>query len=261
MDDTDLGTNPPIVPARFPACRICPFLRRDEPDVCWGCCARRFPTPSPRCCPVCEQPLPTGQVCGNDWCSRADRWFSLTWSLGPHGGAWRETIAAYKYRGELGWAEVFGRVLVGFLDEHMPWFDHYDHLLPMPAFTGTGARRSWDPVGRVVAAASCLAGPRWPFSAGLVSKRFETPPLTGQPRSARRACAEGPLRRSLVVVDPAAIDGCRLLVIDDVFTEGSTLREVARALLLAGAEEVAGLTLARQPWRASRPRPPRPRPA
>jgi predicted amidophosphoribosyltransferase len=37
-------------------------------------------------------------------------------------------------------------------------------------------------------------------------------------------------------------------VFDDVFTEGSTLREVARALLMAGAEEVAGVVLARQPW-------------
>ena len=45
------------------------------------------------------------------------------------------------------------------------------------------------------------------------------------------------------------------MVIDDVFTEGSTLREVARALMLAGAEEVAGLTLARQPWRRDAPPP------
>jgi predicted amidophosphoribosyltransferase len=33
-----------------------------------------------------------------------------------------------------------------------------------------------------------------------------------------------------------------------VFTEGSTMREVARALVQAGADEVSGLTLARQPW-------------
>jgi competence protein ComFC len=58
------------------------------------------------------------------------------------------------------------------------------------------------------------------------------------------------LRQSLRVPDPGAVAGCRILVIDDVFTEGSTLREVARALLLSGAHEVAGLALARQPWLA-----------
>ena len=45
------------------------------------------------------------------------------------------------------------------------------------------------------------------------------------------------------------------MVIDDVFTEGSTLREVTRALILAGADEVAGLTLARQPWLREAPPP------
>jgi predicted amidophosphoribosyltransferase len=49
------------------------------------------------------------------------------------------------------------------------------------------------------------------------------------------------------------VAGSRILVIDDVFTEGSTLREVARALVKAGADEVAGLTLARQPWQPAGP--------
>jgi predicted amidophosphoribosyltransferase len=39
--------------------------------------------------------------------------------------------------------------------------------------------------------------------------------------------------------------GKRVLVIDDVFTEGFTLREVARALRLAGALEVSEVVLAR----------------
>jgi predicted amidophosphoribosyltransferase len=89
----------------------------------------------------------------------------------------------------------------------------------------------------------------------LVVKEFETPALAGLNRPARRTCAEGALRESLRVPDPRAVSGCRILVIDDVFTEGSTLREVARALILAGAEEVAGLTLARQPWRRDAPPP------
>ena len=64
----------------------------------------------------------------------------------------------------------------------------------------------------------------------------------------RRAVAEGSLRRALRVVAPRQVAGARILVVDDVFTEGSTLREVARTLLMVGAEEVAGLVLARQPW-------------
>jgi hypothetical protein len=48
----------------------------------------------------------------------------------------------------------------------MPWFDEFDLLLPMPAYTGRAARRRWDPVGEVTAVAARLAGPRWEFARG-----------------------------------------------------------------------------------------------
>jgi predicted amidophosphoribosyltransferase len=51
-----------------------------------------------------------------------------------------------------------------------------------------------------------------------------------------------------VVPDPARVAGERVLVFDDVYTEGLTILEVARALRLAGAAEVSQIVLARQPW-------------
>ena len=45
------------------------------------------------------------------------------------------------------------------------------------------------------------------------------------------------------------IDWAEVIVFDDTFTTGLTLREVALALRGAGAEEVCGVTLMRQPWR------------
>jgi predicted amidophosphoribosyltransferase len=146
------------------------------------------------------------------------------------------------------WADVFGRLLLGFLDDHMPWLDEYDFLLAMPCYSGPAARRSWDHVLRIAAVAERLAGARWPFLHGVIEKRHETACMAGRTLVGRRAVAEGSLRRALRVVAPRQVAGARILVVDDVFTEGSTLREVARALLMAGAEEVAGLVLARQPW-------------
>ena len=40
-----------------------------------------------------------------------------------------------------------------------------------------------------------------------------------------------------------------VLVYDDVFTDGLTLNEVARALRRVGANAVCGVTLCRQPYR------------
>lgn len=240
-----------VPPARFPACRRCPYLDSGAVEVCLACSTSRLSAPGMARCPVCEQAL-SAQSCDNDWCSRADRWFSVVWSVAPHVGAWRQVIADYKYRHQSGWSAVLGRVLLGYLDEHMPWFDEFDLLVPMPAFMGPGARRNWDHVGQVVAVAADLAGPRWDFYRGLIVKDHETPALASLARPARRRYAEGELRHSLRVPDPSAVAGCRILVVDDVFTEGSTLREVARALVRAGADEVAGVTLARQPWHDAR---------
>ena len=58
----------------------------------------------------------------------------------------------------------------------------------------------------------------------------------------RAACD---LRAALEVRDPSRVSGRRVLVVDDVFTDGSTLREVAGVLRGAGAAAVSGLVLAR----------------
>lgn len=238
-------------PAGFPRCDGCPYRSIDRPDVCLDCATGRTSTraghPGPTCL-VCEQAMgPDGQ-CANDWCGRGDRWFSMVWAVAHHTAAMRRTIAAYKYRDQRGWARVFARLIVGYLDEHMPWFDDYDVLTSVPVYTGPGARRRWDHLGLIVDEADRLCGPRWPFERGLVTKGAETTPMAGLGLRRRHACAEGEFRRALAVPDRSRVEGLRILVVDDVFTEGSTLREVARALMLSGAIEVAGLALARQPW-------------
>jgi predicted amidophosphoribosyltransferase len=85
-----------------------------------------------------------------------------------------------------------------------------------------------------------------------LAKRQETLPLAGAPSAlVRRLRAAAEVRAALVVTDPAAVAGRRVLAVDDVFTDGSTLREVAIALRRAGAIAVSGLVLARQPLRIS----------
>jgi predicted amidophosphoribosyltransferase len=236
-------------PAGFPDCHRCPYRTAGRPEVCLACVLDGQQTSaSSTLCSVCEQALEDDGRCDNDWCTREDRWFSLVWSIASHVGTMRRAVTRYKFRDELSWAGVFARLLVGYLDEHMPWFDEYDLLVPTPAYLGPGARRGWDHVGLIAVEAARLAGARWPIEMAVIEKTAETPAMTGQPLAIRRTCAEGPLRRALRVAGPSSVVGAKVLVIDDVFTEGSTLREVARALLLAGAVEVAGVALVRQPW-------------
>jgi predicted amidophosphoribosyltransferase len=72
--------------------------------------------------------------------------------------------------------------------------------------------------------------------------------MVGNGYQERRRIAEGPLRDALRVTRGQTIRGKRVLVYDDLFTDGLTLNEVARVLRIAGAAEVCGVTLCRQPY-------------
>jgi predicted amidophosphoribosyltransferase len=62
----------------------------------------------------------------------------------------------------------------------------------------------------------------------------------------RQKIAEYSLRPALSVPQPDLVAGRRILVLDDVYSEGFSMREMARALLQAGAAEVAGIVFARR---------------
>jgi predicted amidophosphoribosyltransferase len=69
-----------------------------------------------------------------------------------------------------------------------------------------------------------------------------TPPQAGLSAAERRRNVQGAFQAA---GDKTAIQGKKLIVVDDVMTTGATLEACARALKRAGAAQVAVLTLAR----------------
>lgn len=182
--------------------------------------------------------------CRNLWCTMAERPLSAIFAVGNYDGAFRRAIVSYKYGYDLRWAPVFGRLLHGFLQRHATWFEEFGVICPVPSFIGQGARRPWGHTELVCAEVGRLAGAEWPVEA-LVTKVAETEPMSAKARPARRAIARTGLVTAFAVPQPAAAQGRHILVVDDVCASGWTLLTVSRALIDAGAEEVAALVLAR----------------
>ena len=83
-----------------------------------------------------------------------------------------------------------------------------------------------------------------------IAKTMKTESFASKPKwKDRKRLAEGDLRTALSIPDGVHTRGKDVLVYDDLFTDGFTLREVARCLMQdGGASRVCGVTIMRQPW-------------
>ena len=75
----------------------------------------------------------------------------------------------------------------------------------------------------------------------LLTRVKDTPAQTGLSRQERRAN----MQRAFMVTSPEAVRNRRILLVDDVFTTGTTVDACARSLKASGAAAVHVLTLAR----------------
>lgn len=216
--------------------------------VCYGCASREMEPLSADSCDVCGQENNEDGNCPNYVCGwpLGNRGFRWVRPIAKRTGTLRNAINAYKYKGQIGWALIFGRVLVGFLDANEEAFRDFDVIIPSPTFVGAGGR-SFDHTWEVLNAAGLESYGTWPFDNGLIVKSQPTTPFTGNGWKRRRKIAETELHDALDVPDPSAVAGQRVLIYDDIFTDGFTMREVARALRANGASDVSGIVLARQP--------------
>jgi predicted amidophosphoribosyltransferase len=250
----------------FGRCPRCPYLTGGSVALCFRCARRTMePLADPTLrCEVCDQTFPDGSSeCGNPVCrmDEDDRYFIWNFAIAMRTRWLKTAINDYKYNGRRAWAAIFGRILIGFLGANEVFKDiEVDLIVGNPAYTGPGATRSWDHVHEILAAAdreqdmkAWIGG--WELDLEdppAVIKTAATPSMVDLGTAAeRRRHAQTTLRGALVVPDPGRTRGKTIVVFDDVFTGGWTLREVARALIVqGGAAAVYGVSLSRQPFSA-----------
>ena len=85
------------------------------------------------------------------------------------------------------------------------------------------------------------AFPEAPLAREAVVRMRHTQPQVGLNPKERQDNVKG----AFAVPDPALVKGKNVLLIDDLFTTGSTVKECARVLRKAGARRVEVLTVAR----------------
>ncbi len=232
-------------PAGFDACTSCAYRRTGTPAICFACSVAGSVASDGPICVVCGQVVDEGGSCSNAVCSLDDRYFSRLYTVSGRSEEMWSAVYRFKYGEERDLAEVLGRILVGFLEHNREDLAGYDLITTGAIYVGPRAQRLWDYL-RVIVEAARREGPAWAFAPGLIAKSGPTGRFLGISPSERRRIAEGELRAALSVPEPERVVGRRILVLDDVYSEGFSLREMARVLRGAGAAEVAGLVFARR---------------
>ncbi|MFH1156454.1 MAG: ComF family protein [Pseudomonadota bacterium] len=161
-------------------------------------------------------------------------------------GVIKESIHLLKYRKKMQLAKPLGILL-------FTAFRHYfrscepDLILPVPLHLKRLRQRGFNQVFLMIRsferyAAALGEGDRpWAVEPWILARTRETESQTGLDRSQRQANVMG----AFTVENSHAVKGRRILVVDDVYTTGATVREAKNALLMAGAESVDALVLAR----------------
>lgn len=227
----------------FPsACAACqePLWDDPVPFFCRQCWGTLKPIPGP-VCPRCGRPFassialqhsPTHQ-CGA--CRKRPLALTQAWSLFSYQTPLKEAIALFKYRGKLSLTTPLAKAMI----EALPALPAIDGIIPVPLHPQRLREREYNQSLLLANRLSRHTG--IPLVLGCLVRIRSTVPQTSLSRKERLTN----LHRAFSIAKPAHIQGKRILLVDDVFTTGTTLHECAKTLRRAGCGPVFGLTLAR----------------
>jgi ComF family protein len=217
--------------------------------VCEACLRAIHPI-SGGLCSVCGERLVSPYAFANQGearcglCRRLEQPFVRAAAYGSYEGGLRELIHLLKYQQVRPAANVLGRMLAEVIAAFpSSWADAPVLLVPVPLFAGKLRQRGFNQAELIARAALKLSagGNRLGLEARVLERVRETQSQIGLTRRQRRDNLRGAFR----VADPARIAGREVLLVDDVYTTGTTASECSRVLRKAGASRVWVATVAR----------------
>lgn len=223
-------------------CTTCakPLTDDPVPFFCRSCWALIRPLRGSACA-RCRRPLasPTALThsptheCHD--CRTRKPYYAEVWAPYAYCAPLQDAIALLKYHSKVSLADALAALLIHTLPDHLEG----DVLMPIPLHPNRLRQREFNQslllADRVAHRLGC------PVSYRNLVRIIDTEPQTTLSRSARLHN----LRQAFALRAPQEVAGKRILLVDDVFTTGTTSNECARILCDAGAVRVTVLALAR----------------
>ncbi|MCR5467325.1 MAG: ComF family protein [Lachnospiraceae bacterium] len=215
-------------------CPFCDSVIKPERDICEECesdieplgddvclkCGRKLIVPTKNYCNTCEKnhfAFEQGKVCFE------------------YEGKIKESIHRFKYNNRREYARTYGRIAA---ERYGAWMRRkgIDYIVPVPMYRGKKLYRGYNQAELFARSLSYYSGV----------------PMLNCMKRTKNTRAQAELeqkdRKNNVLnafkIDTDIVQYNQILVVDDIFTTGSTANETARVLLGAGAKEVYVLCIA-----------------
>ena len=237
----------------FPAlCSGCDTPVSDKYPVCGSCISEVKFLSEYSSCEVCGTPFgfysddisrddgdldteKPGHLCGR--CLKGKFSFAAARSVVIYDGRIRDMIHEFKYRGALGLEGFLASLLI----ERFPYpSGGFDVVVPVPMHVSKLREREYNQSALLALGLARGIGVRCDFLSFRKTRDTRPQIEFGNEEERRRN-----VRGAFSVAGPGAFRDKSVLLVDDVFTTGSTSDECAREILKSGASGVSVLTLSR----------------
>ncbi|PFO00035.1 amidophosphoribosyltransferase [Bacillus sp. AFS076308] len=213
------------------------FSKEKEQLLC-PTCEEKLEEIKGETCRICSRPFHhlNEQFRDGDLCHDCTRWeedpdwqgfLERNHSLYLYNDFLKELIATYKFRGDY----VLARIFAELFKKEIPKIDP-DLLVPIPLSEERLYERGFNQATAIITLAV------FP-SAGLLTR------IHSEKQSKKSRAERIHIPQVFKVDSDCEIEGKRILLIDDIYTTGSTLRHAAKLLKQAGAASIQSFTIAR----------------
>ncbi len=221
-----------------PSCTVCSCLvSGGDQGICNNCLGDIEYIKSP-CCSVCGCEMADStagdHLCGD--CLRVHPPYIVARAVVRYQEPFATLLHSLKYGGDLTVLPPLERLIRAGKINHLT---SDEWIIPVPLHLNRLRQRGFNQA--VLLAALFYPNDKKRILVSLLRRIRHTDPQTGLDGIARRKN----LRHAFTVTSAEKLQGRPILLIDDVYTTGSTVSECSRVLLEAGAKSVKVLTLAR----------------
>lgn len=187
-------------------------------------------------CQRCGKFLTNDQLLCRD-CREGDPPFFIARAVGPYEGCQRQLIKQYKFMEKKFLAWSMAKMMSQVVRDNRDYWP-LDIVVPVPMSREGLLRRGFNQ--SELLASRIAKDLRVRFESQVLARIKDSSPQ----RELSREMREKNLLHAFVVNNPVRVKGKNVLLVDDVYTTGSTARECTRTLLDAGARRVGVISWA-----------------